>query len=109
MFDYHGKIQTMSRVILVFLVLLAALGKPLTDLYCQESAQEAGLLVDPCVEDLPVYPPNTHSDHAAQLYILDIIGSSSLGIAVFSMAVFALFYSIKGITISPLTPPPRQA
>ncbi len=99
----------MSRIALALLILYTLLASPGAVFRCLE-ARELWHTVDPCLDDLPVYITSGQFDHASQTHILytAISGAASIA-ALLSLACVAMLYRVKGISFTPLTPPPRQA
>lgn len=99
----------MARFALVLLVLIVAIESPAAVLRCRLLAQE-NHGTDPCLYDGPVHAPGTHSSDLTPLSILDTTYTDIYAAAsLLGAAGFALLYMIKGMTVQPLTPPPRYA
>ncbi|MAU00610.1 MAG: hypothetical protein CL608_25990 [Anaerolineaceae bacterium] len=99
----------MARIVLVLLVLFVAIESPTAVLRCRLLVQEDHV-TDPCLYDGSVHAPGTHSSHTTPSPVVDttypgIYSATSL----LGAAGFALIYTIKSITVQPLTPPPRYA
>jgi len=99
----------MARIVLVLLVLFVAIESPTAVLRCRLLAQEDHV-TDPCLYGGPIHTPNTHSSDTTPSPALDttypgVYAATTL----LGAAGFALIYTIKSITVQPVTPPPRYA